>query len=88
MPKYKLLVTILILGILFAPKFSAQTVKPSNLERYAYQYIVELYERGAGDRLNREIHGFMARYPQANSQISFSLFGQIWTWNRAIPTMP
>lgn len=65
MPKYKLLVTILILGILFAPKFSAQTVKPSNLERYAYQYIVELYERGAGDRLNREIHGFMARYPQS-----------------------
>ncbi|MDD4147487.1 MAG: tetratricopeptide repeat protein, partial [Candidatus Cloacimonetes bacterium] len=65
MPIYKVLVAILVLGTLFAHIAYAQTIKPSNLERYAYQYIVELYERGAGERLSREINSFQARYPQS-----------------------
>lgn len=65
MPKYKVLATILILGIVFTQSIRAQTPKPSNLERYAYQYIVELYERGESAKLSNEINAFQARYPQS-----------------------
>ncbi len=65
MPKYKVLAAVLILGIAFAQNISAQTPKPSNLERYAYQYIVELYDRGESEKLNNEINAFQARYPQS-----------------------
>ncbi|MCB5261086.1 MAG: tetratricopeptide repeat protein [Candidatus Cloacimonetes bacterium] len=65
MPKYKALVLFLILGFSFTHKLIAQTSSPNNIERYAYQYIIELYDRGESGRLINEINSFQARYPQS-----------------------
>jgi tetratricopeptide (TPR) repeat protein len=65
MPGYKLLLAILILGFMFAQKSAAQTTPSSNLERYDYQYIVELFSRGETEKVLNEINSFQARYPQS-----------------------
>ena len=56
---------ILLIGLLLIAPLLAQVPAASNLEKYSYQYIVKLYERGESQFLAAEIQSFKAQYPQS-----------------------
>lgn len=56
--------SLLILGLSYS--LWAKPVPSSNGERYGYQYIALLWEKGESDILEREIESFLVQYP--NSQ--------------------
>lgn len=58
-------IIILLVGLLFIAPLAAQVPAANNLEKYSYQYIVKLYERGESQYLDAEIQSFMAKYPQS-----------------------
>ena len=53
------LILLVLQGVLFAKA-------PSNQERYAYKYIVLLYEKGDTSFLDTEIKDFLSLYPDSN----------------------
>lgn len=55
---------LLVVLLLIAP-LVAQNAATNNLEKYSYQYIVKLYERGESQFVAAEIQSFMAQYPQS-----------------------
>lgn len=66
MPEKIKYLLILVLAVLLIKPTSAQTAGATNLEKYTYQYIVKLYERGETEILESEINSFLAQYPQSS----------------------
>ncbi len=61
---FKTIALVLLALVLISPVF-AQTSVANNLERYTYQYVAMLYERGESEIVASEIQNFLAMYPQS-----------------------
>ncbi len=70
---------ILLMGLLLIAPLVAQAPRANNLEKYSYQYIVKLYERGESQFLAKEIQSFNAQYPQSTYRHHLRyLSGNLW----------
>ncbi|HPF09663.1 MAG TPA: hypothetical protein PL020_08020, partial [Candidatus Cloacimonadota bacterium] len=64
----KRMIWTVVLSLALCYGLYAKKGETSNQERYAYRYIVLLYEQGELDILESEISGFLARYPTSEYQ--------------------
>nr|MDK2850614.1 hypothetical protein [Candidatus Cloacimonadota bacterium] len=57
---------LIILGIMIVCPIFAQTAVANNLQRYNYQYIIQLYDRGESKVVRSEIQKFLAEFPDSD----------------------
>src|SRR5690554_5279990 len=66
MPEYMKKIVLIMLGMMTLCPIFAQSAVANNLQRYNYQYIVRLYDRGESEVLRSEIQKFLAEFPDSD----------------------
>jgi len=59
-------IVLIMLGMMTLCPIFAQSAVANNLQRYNYQYIVRLYDRGESEVLRSEIQKFLAEFPDSD----------------------